>query len=398
MSGTVPSVQAGPPPRAGRARLGAVYLAWRHLAWHRLRATLLLLALALTAFMPMAVHWLVARHGQDLTRRAAQTPLVLGTAGNRFDQVFNALYFRAAELEPVPWGEVQTLLDSGMAVPVPIHARYTAQGHPVVGTTPEYYALRHLQTAAGTPPLRLGEATLGARTAQALGLGVGDHLPSDQRDLYDLTASYPLRMAVVGVFAPTDTADDDAVFVDVKTTWTIAGLAHGHAEVGQAGVAAPADPGLPELQEVTADNRDQFHMHGDPATFPLTSIIVLPRDDKAATLLKARTNARPGLRMLSPEAVTEELLGIVVRIRRFFDAHQALTGLATALFLGLIIALSARMRREERVTLAALGASRAFAVRVMAAEWVLLMVAAVALAGLALGIVTLALPGGALPT
>ncbi|MCB9548197.1 MAG: hypothetical protein H6706_20460 [Myxococcales bacterium] len=374
--------------------MNTFYLAAQHLRFHRVRATLLVLALGLTAFMPLAVHGLLARYGDALTRRAAATPLVLGTAGHRFDRVFNALYFRAAELDPVPYSEVDAVLASGLALPVPLHARFTARDHPVVGTTPEYYALRGLRAAAGTPPLRLGEATLGARAAAALDLRPGDRVPTDQRDLYDLTASYPLSLEVVGVFAPTGTPDDDAVFVDLKTTWTIAGIGHGHAAPERSGAM---DPGLATAQVVNDENRASFHAHGDPATFPLTAIIVVPPDDKSATLLKARTNARPGLRMISPAAVVDELLGIVLKIKRFFDAHQAITGFATLLFVGLIIGLSARMRRDELWTLAQLGASRGFALRLQAAEWLLMGVAATALALLGVLALALALPDGVLP-
>ena len=58
-------------------------------------------------------------------------------------------------------------------------------------------------------------------------MGVGGHVVSSPESVFDLAGVYPLKMAVVGVLAPTHTPDDDAVFVDVKTAWVIAGLAHG---------------------------------------------------------------------------------------------------------------------------------------------------------------------------
>ena len=38
-------------------------------------------------------------------------------------------------------------------------------------------------------------------------------------------------MPVVGILGPTRTADDQAVFVDLKTAWVIQGLGHGHQDV-----------------------------------------------------------------------------------------------------------------------------------------------------------------------
>ena len=43
-------------------------------------------------------------------------------------------------------------------------------------------------------------------------------------------------MRVTGVLAATGTADDEAVFADIKTAWLIEGLAHGHDDVADAEV------------------------------------------------------------------------------------------------------------------------------------------------------------------
>ena len=46
--------------------------------------------------------------------------------------------------------------------------------------------------------------------------------------VFDLAGVYPLRMRVVGVLEPSHTPDDGAVFVDLKTTWSIQGLGQVH--------------------------------------------------------------------------------------------------------------------------------------------------------------------------
>ena len=40
--------------------------------------------------------------------------------------------------------------------------------------------------------------------------------------------------------------------------------------------------------EITEDNVASFHFHGDPATFPITSVIAVPNDAKASTVLQGR--------------------------------------------------------------------------------------------------------------
>jgi hypothetical protein len=73
----------------------------------------------------------------------------------------------------------------------------------------------------------LGEAVVGARVAGRLDLGPGDTVVSSPENLFDLDGVYPLQLQIVGVLTPTGTPDDEAVFVDIKTTWVIAGIEDG---------------------------------------------------------------------------------------------------------------------------------------------------------------------------
>ena len=103
-------------------------------------------------------------------------------------------------------------------------------------------------------------------------------------------------MHITGVLEATGTADDDAVFCDVKTTWIMEGLAHGHAEaeVDRDAVLrrdrdhVALNASILEYSQVTDENINSFHFHGDPTTFPITAAIVLPRDEKAETILLGR--------------------------------------------------------------------------------------------------------------
>ena len=79
-----------------------------------------------------------------------------------------------------------------------------------------------------------GECVLGATAADAAGVGLEGHVYSSPETVFDLAGVYPLKMKVVGVLKPTGTPDDLAVFVDVKTTWIIEGLAHGHQDLSRA--------------------------------------------------------------------------------------------------------------------------------------------------------------------
>lgn len=365
----------------------AVALAARSLRFTPWRTGLLILALGLTLALPLTVRWLVAGYTDGLTARAAATPLVLGAPGNRFDLVLSALWFRQVEVEPLVYGAVAAANAEGTAEVIPLHVRFTARGAPVVGTTPEYYPRRALEVAAGSLPLRIGDAVVGAAVAERLGLTPGAPLLTDQRDVYDLAAAYPLRLTVTGVLAPRGGPDDTAVFVDVKTAWIIQGIGHGH----RAATGA-VEAGEVQYQTITPENRARFHAHGDPGLHPLTAALVYPQDAKARTLLKARTNVRGAAHMVEPAAVVDELLGVVVQIERFLNANFAVIGLSALIFIGLVIGLSLRMRAAEFAELSRLGASRLFVARLILAEWLLLALGALLVAGLGLGVAAALLP------
>lgn len=365
----------------------AFSLARRSLAHTPLRTGLLILALGLTGALPLTVRWLVGRYTEGLTARAAATPLVLGAPSNRFDLVLSTLWFRQVELEPLPYRAVQAINAEGTSVAIPLHVRFSAREAPVVGTTPEYYVRRDLRAARGSLPLRIGDVALGAQVAERLGLGPGATLLTDQRDVYDLAAAYPLEMTVTGVLAPTGGPDDSAAFVDLKTAWIIQGIGHGHRPT-----AGRVEAGAVQYQAITPENEAQFHAHGDPGGHPLTGALVFPRDHKAQTLLKARTNVRGEARMVVPMSVVEELLGVVVHIERFLAANFAVVGLCALIFMGLVFGLSLRMRAAELRELDRLGAPRAFVLRLLAAEWLLLAAGALVMALIGWGVAAAMLP------
>ncbi|MBU0638627.1 MAG: hypothetical protein KKB50_07170 [Planctomycetes bacterium] len=377
-------------------------LAWRYVAYHKGKTIILVACLTLTMVLPLTAHLLITHYGEALLARAQATPLIVGARGNRFDLVLKSLYFGSAHVDAIHMSEIEAVRDSGLGLPIPLHLEFTARKHPIVGTTPEYYEFRGLQVAAGSLPLRLGQALLGAHVAADLRLRPGDHLFSDQRSLYDIAKTYPLKMHVAGVLRETNTPDDDAVFVDIKTAWLIAGIVHGHQDVVHTTDDAVilrrdadnvmTNAAIVEYNEVTPENLATFHLHGTPADLPLSAIVVLPQDQKSATLLKARYGLSKTHRMLVPVQVVDELLGLVFRVKRFFDANFALITVSTALFLALVVLLSHRLRRREMQTMHKIGCSRMIVFWLQAAELGIVLVLSLGLAGGLAVAITAAVP------
>jgi len=380
---------------------GIVYLAWRHANAHRGRSLLLVCCIALALWVPWTAGALAERYDTDLRARAASTPLVIGAPGNRYDLTLAALYFRPSELETVAYSELERLQREGRAVCIPLHMRSTARGFPIVATSIEYIEFRRLALASGRDALRIGEVALGADVAEQLALTVGDPLFSDPTELYDISRPSALRMRVAGVYERTGTPDDGAVFCDVRTAWVLEGIAHGHDDaddIDEALVLSRSESSvsvsgaLIEHAEVTPENEASFHYHGDTALLPLTAILALPHSRKDAILLKSAINARRDHQAVTPSLVIEDLLGVVFRIKAFFDLVGLFLIATTAALVALVFLLSSRLRAAEMRTLDRIGAPRRAALGLIGLEVLGVLVLATAAAGGATALTLALLP------
>ena len=336
-----------------------IALAGRALGHYWGRSLILTLTFALTASLPIGVSLLSDRYEQVLRERAVETPMVVGAAGSRYDLTLSSLYFSGALLRDTTWGAYLDLISERLAVPVPLHLKWSASAFPVVGTTPEYYERRELSLARGHLPFMVGEVVIGSEVASHLGLEIGDPLLTDQEDLYNLAATYPMSLTVVGILRPRERPDDSACFVDIKTAWVIEGIGHGHQKLaGVDGEIVEASAAIVTAQTVTAKNQERYHFHGDMSDFPISSVLLYPPDAKSSSLLKARSMRRETWLVLTPSAVVDELLSLIFKVEAIFEVlGQILLGLTTGLG-ALVVWLSAQLRSQERHTLALLGLSR----------------------------------------
>lgn len=350
-------------------------LAARAVWYYRRRTTLLVAALSVVLALPLGLELAFRRGGELLLARARSTPLLLVPPGSAVDHVFAALYFEPSPVETTQ-RELEVLRESGLAEVVPVHVRYRAAGAPVVGTSLDYFERRQLRLAEGRWFGRLGEVVLGRRVAARLGLGPGDRLRTDPESPFDLTGQTPLELEVAGVLRSSAGPDDEAVFVDTRTGWLIAGRGHGH------GTTDPTNP-VPETHRRVDDtNWASFHFHGDRAGYPLTAVLVWPRDDKARTLLRARHEPHTGasVHLVAPEEVIGVVLARALRVRDLLLVASGVVGLASVALLVLVVGLSLALRRGELQTLARLGVSRARVNALLLGELALVILPALALA------------------
>ena len=367
-----------------------LYLAWRYLAFHRAKTIILLLSITLILYLPVGLRVLVNQSSEQLTERADATPLVLGSKGSPLELALNTLYFRSDYPEPFSYSEASRVIGTGLAPVVPMYVRYHAQGHPIVGTSFEYFGHRRLRPAAGRVFAKLGECVLGARVARRLSATVGDAVISSPENLFDLAGEYPLKMTIVGILEPSDSPDDDAIFVDVKTTWIIEGIGHGHQDVADEDAAGAvlsrngnrivANASIVQYNEITDDNIAAFHFHGELSDYPLTAVVAFPPDQKASALLQGRYQSDDTAQIVRPTEVMGELLDTILTIESFIVAGAVLVGIATLASATLVFTLSLRLRRREMETLFKIGGSRASVFALMVSEIVFVLAAGVGLA------------------
>jgi len=375
--------------------IDSLYIAWRYVTFNKVRTATLIACVTLIAVLPLTLEVLLAESERQLLSRADSTPLLLGARGSALDLVMNTLYFDDEMPELVSMSAVDEIADSGLATPIPLYVRFKARQFPIVGTTLDYFDFRHLEVKQGRQLAQLGEAVIGADVADQLGISPGDSLLSSPETVFDLAGVYPLKIHVVGILQHSHTPDDLAVFVDVKTAWVVQGLVHGHADLSRsedptviiertdANVVASAK--VVEHTEITEQNIDSFHFHGDPAQYPLSGLIVVPDDDKSGTILRGRyLEDRNPHQLIVPGTVIDGLLANIFRIKNVLDAVILVVGIATALALALVFALSIRLRQREISTLFRLGGSRLTIARLLIAEIAIIVTASAALCGVLL--------------
>ena len=198
---------------------------------------------------------------------------------------------------------------------------------------------------------------------------------------------------MVGVLAPSGSPDDRAVFADVKTSWLIQGFGHGHQDLAAPGAASgvlaregdriTANASVVQYNEVTAENLDSFHFHGDLSSYPITALIAIPHDAKSGVILRGRYESEEErIQLLLPDEVMDELLATVLTIQSYVVAAMGIVGVATLATAALVFLLSLRLRRREVETMVKIGGARASVAAVLVSEVVLVLALGVALAGL----------------
>lgn len=369
------------------------YLAYKYITYHRTRSIVLIFSIGLIIYLPNGLKKLINESEAQMVKRAKATPLIIGAKGSSTDLVINTLYFRQEKTESITMKTLEEVNAAGFGYAIPILSVFAARNFPIVGTDPDYFNFRNLNIASGRWMSFLGECVIGSSVADRLNIGVGDSLVSSPENFFDLAGVYPLKMNVVGVMNPSNSPDDQAVFVDIKTNWVIMGLGHGHEDLtnnydptivlDRDSNAVKAGAKLYMYNTISGENMDSFHFHGDMNSYPLSSLIFVPKDHKSETIFRGRFESGEFVQQaIVPEEVVNNLLQSIFRIKKIFNTVFILVGVATLLIFTLIMALTVRLRKNEIYTMFTIGSGKLKVMEIISFELILLAGGSIVFAGI----------------
>ncbi len=322
-----------------------------------LNLLLLALGIATITVLMLATQQIEERMGRD----ARGIDMVAGAKGSPMQLVLSAVFHLDAPAGNIPLADAMALARHRLvkrAIPLALGDSY--KGFRIVGTNhdyPAHYGARLAEGSLWTKPM---EAVLGADAARATGLrvgakfagahGVGAGGEEHEEEPYE----------VVGVLAPTGTVIDRVVLTSVESVWEV-------------------------------------HEHGKPPSGPreITALLIQYASPLAVATLPRAVNAGPTLQAASPAYESARLfrmLGVGVEVLRAFGFVLVLAA-GLSVFIALTNAL--QERRYDLAVMRMLGASRAKLMGLLLVE-ALVLSAAGALLGLALGHALMELLGAAL--
>jgi putative ABC transport system permease protein len=352
-------------------------------AWNR-RGTLALvvLSIALASALLLGLERLRTDIRSSFSLAVSGTDLVVGARTGPVQLMLHAVFHVGAASHNITMDSVRAIAaHRAVAWAVPISLGDSHHGHPVLGTTPEYFTrfaygdrqpLVLVQGRAFSATLDgLYEAVLGAEAAQALGLRLGDRLTLshglDEHAGALASEHADKPFTVVGVLARTGTPVDRTLHVSLQAIEAI--------HLDWAG-GAPL-PGLTIAPE--------FARKFDLEPKQVTAALVGLKNRAAVFNVQRHVAAYEGEPLLAvlPGVALDELWAVVGLGERALLAISGLVALVSLASLVAVVLAGLNERRRELAVLRAVGAGPRHVLALLAAEGALVTLLGALLGALA---------------
>lgn len=371
------------------------WIGLRNLRVRALATFLTVWVVALATAIALVVPLTLRQLDRGATEAVQVFDLLVTAKGSPTQAVLSSLFYLDVPIGNLPYARYRALAEDPRTVrAVPLGFGDNVRGYPLVGTTAEFFSLRLEQGAAPYFRLRQGEAfalpfqaVLGARVAQAMGLGLGDafgsahghvHIPELEGAAHahvHPATQREIREEIRRLQAQVGEAGDEAQRLDLRRQlrselarlhqdagvpagddWT-AGLQHAE-EYTVVGVLEPT--GGPVDQAVLVDLESLWLVHGqfDPASRGVTAILYTAERLSDYYAVAQEVNASPDAQAVFTGAVFAQLRGFVSQGQAAYAALSLLVLVLAALTIWLNLYAGALERRRSVALLRTLGASR----------------------------------------
>ncbi len=349
---------------------------------------LVMLSIALATALLLGLERLRTDIRASFSQAVSGTDLVVGARTGPVQLMLYAVFHVGGATNSIRMDSVRAIAaHRAVSWIVPIALGDSHRGHPVMGTTPEYFmrfaygdrqalALAQGAVFAGTLD-GLYEAVIGAEVASALGYRLGDRITLSHGLGGAMGAEHADKpFTVVGVLARTGTPVDRTVHISLQAIEAI------HLDWA-GGAPLPASTGM----KIPAEFARKFDLEPKQVTAALVGL-----KSRAAVFnvqrFVANYEAEPLLAVL-PGVALDELWAVVGLGERALLAISGLVALVSLASLVAVVLAGLNERRRELAVLRAVGAGPRHVLVLLAAEGALVTLAGALLGALAAAVAVL---------
>lgn len=331
--------------------MNILVLVWSYLKAKPLNTVLNIVLLALGIAVITVLLLFNKQLEEKISSNAKGIDLVVGAKGSPLQLILCNIFHIDFPTGNINLKEAEKISRSRLikkAVPLALGDSY--QSYRIVGTTPEYIELYHLELAQGEWWDHELETTIGANVAEGLKLNTGDAFQSTHGLVEGGSGHEDQKFVVSGILKRTNTVADNLILTSVETVW------HVHEHAAADSVEKHEDHSEHDSTFV-ASRLIPTHEAGD-STREVTSLLIQYRSPMAAIQLPRMINGESKLQAASPAFETARLfsiLGVGVDILTGF-AYVLIFISALSVFIALYNSL--KERRYDLAIMRSMGASK----------------------------------------